>query len=414
MGLLLIVVSVAGCSGLGDEPIRRLEADVARSPGEADALRRLGMAYARDGRFDPAYAALRRAEQTAPGDVRTQVLIALVEEGRGNWAEAIARYESVPSSPEYDPFVADRRDWLHRQSVRSDVRALLDAEGYPSTVPRRSSVAVFPLAHRAGDPAFADLGRGFSEWIREDLAALGVPIAEGRRAETVLNELGVSPTTLDPARARRLGRLLQATDVVVGTVAVADGRIEVGAAPWAWEEESAPDLSLVEGDLDDLAAIEARLVLALANRLGMGLTDGDRQRLMDRPSPDAEAFRLYSRGLLAEDAGRFDDAADLYREATRRDPSFEAAQKAALTLDRLQAVPADVQVALASLDSARALSPAMQLVDARVQRLSGSLGVAAGRFGAGRDPAAEVSLRPPAGTPSPFPDPPAPPSTGGN
>lgn len=415
VGLVLLLVA-AGCAGpapgAGPDQIRALEARVAASPGDAEGLRALGETYARAGQYDLAYDALRRAEQIAPTDPRTQIALGLVEEARGDRAEALARLEGVPPLPTYDPFVEARREWLRREVARADARALSIAEDSPQITPRQTSVAVFPLATQGGDAQTAALGRGLSQWIADDLAALGVPVVEDIRVHTLIDELGLRPTSLAPDRARYLGRLLRTTSGIIGTVSVSGGRVEVGAAPWEWEQEQVPEFSLVEGALQDVADVERRLVIALASRLGVRVTDADRERLAERASPDIDAFLLYSRGLLAEDAGRLAEAADLYREAARRDPSFGAAEAAALAVARLQAVPGEASAALAALAPSGEPSLAAQLVRSRVARLNGSLGVGVGRSETDRDPASEVPLVPPSTTP--FPAPPPPPSSGGN
>jgi hypothetical protein len=77
--------------------------------------------------------------------------------------------------------------------------------------------------------------------------------------------------------------------------------------------------------MDQLFALEKRIALDLFDELGVQLTVAERNAIEQRPTRSIAAFLAYSRGLTAEDQGRYDDASRYYRDAAHLDPTFGAA-----------------------------------------------------------------------------------------
>jgi hypothetical protein len=89
-----------------------------------------------------------------------------------------------------------------------------------------------------------------------------------------------------------------------------------------------------EDRLSQLFVMEKSLVLSLLERMGVALTPAEQRALAERPTADLQAFLAFSRGLEAEDRGRFQDAAVQFRRAAQRDPGFRAAVQRAATSQR--------------------------------------------------------------------------------
>jgi hypothetical protein len=81
--------------------------------------------------------------------------------------------------------------------------------------------------------------------------------------------------------------------------------------------------------LDQIFTMEKNLALGLFQQLGVQLSAADRQALETRPTRSLQAFLAYSNGLMAEDEGRFGDAARFFDQARTIDPGFgQALQRA--------------------------------------------------------------------------------------
>ena len=407
VGLALLAGCAGPSSSLTAADVRArlpaLEARAEAAPSDADALRELGRAYARLGEYDRAREALLQAERLGPRDAGTAYALGLVDEAEGRPAQALARYRAAGGAAPYGPLVAGRRARLEGEAARADVDSLLDAESYPAV--RDGVVAVFPLRFR-GDAALRPLARGVTALLADDLAALGLRVVGAGRVRAVLDALALGPDDVGADRARRLGRLLQSDHVVVGSLAAQGDSLRVEAALWEWGESPAPAFADAAGALDALFQVEADLVLAVAERAGLALSEADRARIAERPTQDAAAFLQFSRALAEEDAGRYAEAAALYAEAARLDPGFRLAADRAATAQTLEAASGSVQSALAAADRLVPSVAAARLVGRRLTHVNQSLGVHTPALGGERVPTAEVPLAPPS---TPLDPPPLPP-----
>jgi tetratricopeptide (TPR) repeat protein len=79
--------------------------------------------------------------------------------------------------------------------------------------------------------------------------------------------------------------------------------------------------------LDQVFDLEKRIALDLFRELGVTLTVAERNAVEQRPTRSLAAFVAYSRGLTADDEGRYDDAVRYFNDAVRIDPGFGPAQQ---------------------------------------------------------------------------------------
>jgi hypothetical protein len=77
--------------------------------------------------------------------------------------------------------------------------------------------------------------------------------------------------------------------------------------------------------MDQLFSAEKDLVGQTFKDLGITLTPAEQQDVDRRPTSSLQALLAYSRGLMAEDAGRLDEAARFFESARSADPGFGAA-----------------------------------------------------------------------------------------
>ncbi|MFI5229958.1 MAG: hypothetical protein ACHQWU_12875, partial [Gemmatimonadales bacterium] len=89
--------------------------------------------------------------------------------------------------------------------------------------------------------------------------------------------------------------------------------------------------------IDELFTLEKKVVLALFNSLGVTLTTAERNLIEQRPTRSLAAFLAYSRGLEANDAGRYDDARRFFDDAARIDPGFAPARDRSRAASRVSA-----------------------------------------------------------------------------
>ena len=93
----------------------------------------------------------------------------------------------------------------------------------------------------------------------------------------------------------------------------------------------------VEDRLSQLFDWEKGLVFDLIDEMGIVLSEAERREIELIPTEDLQAFLAYSRGVQAEDEGRYGEAAGFFRQAVTIDPGFSAAAEQIEVNEGLQA-----------------------------------------------------------------------------
>jgi|GEM_PF-2432367 len=385
-----------------------LEARVAASPSDGEALRDLGLRLALDGDYAAARVLLTRAVEGRPADGAALFGLGLAAEAMGDReaAESVfARYPQVGGA--WRDSLRARHDAALRRRLRADAAAALAADTLgPST---GSAVGVLPFAYRGADPQYAALGRGLAEVLSADLANVaGLTVVERVRQDALLAESALARAgALDAATAPRTGAMLQADRLVGGEVHVDGDVLRLDAAVWDPTPAELAD-ETAEGSLADLFAMQRTLTRGVFTALGIEVTPEQAARLADPPTDDLTAFLLFSRGLMEEDGGFYRRAADLYRQALERDPTFGLAGARLGEASLSAAASRPPATALLAVAPTVEVGPAAErdAVDARADALATQLQPFL--LPDGRDPLTDANQ---AGLLGPLPDPPPPPDT---
>jgi tetratricopeptide (TPR) repeat protein len=152
-------------------------------------------------------------------------------------------------------------------------------------------------------------------------------VLERARIQAVLDELALQHSgQTDAATNVRVGRLVRAGRLVQGSIFQLDSsQLRVDAAVVDVGTTKVSGVAQAADQMEQLFALEKRIALDLFDQLGVRLTVAERNEIEQRPTRSLAAFLAYSRGLTAEDEGRYDDAGRFYRDAVRLDPDFGAA-----------------------------------------------------------------------------------------
>lgn len=330
---ILFALSLGACaSSASGRSIARLEERQRAEPGSFDVNRRLGIGYYRAGRFADARQALEAASLLAPEDGITALYLGLTAEELGDLAtakRAYSTYLAVGRTSRVRMQLQSRLAALARRELIAEAkravqqeRALADVPGSPTTV------AVLPLRFSGSDSSLRPLGRGLAELLTTDLARSSqLTVLERARIQAVLDELALQRSgQTDSATNVRAGRLLQAGRLVEGSLLqLDDAQLRVDAAVVDVPTTQVRGIAQGADRLEQLFALEKRIALDLFDQLDVTLTVAERNAVEQRPTRSLAAFLAYSRGLTAEDEGRYDDASRFYRDAARIDPDFGAA-----------------------------------------------------------------------------------------
>jgi tetratricopeptide (TPR) repeat protein len=332
----LLVAGLAACATGGmsaGDSVTRLEQQQRTDPQSAAVNRSLGIAYYKANRYPEARASLETAARIDPKDGTTALYLGLTDEELGDLPAAKTAYSSYIQfgrTSRVRTQLQSRLAALTRKELTADAKAAVKQEASISTQagdPR--TVAVLPLRFSGADTTLKPLERGFADLLTTDLARSSqLTLVERSRMQALLDEIKLQQSgATDAASNVRAGKLVRAGRVVQGAILQVDGsNLRVDAAVVDVPTSQVRGSAQATDQLEQVFNLEKKLALDLFTQLGVTLTVAERQQIEQRPTRSMQAFLAYSRGLTAEDEGRYDDAGRFFNEAIRLDPGFSAAQ----------------------------------------------------------------------------------------
>ncbi len=339
IGLLAGIVGAdIACAGrrvaeVSPAEIPEIESALARDPDNGPLRVRYAAALFAADRCELAVAEARRARGLVPQDAAAVLVIGQCLERSGDYEQALSEYRGyLAAFPEARGSAAVRaREMLAFRAYSTQLaRLALQNEAQLAQQPADpNTLAILPLTI-AGDTAqYGALSRGLAQIIMSDLALIRrFRLVERIRLNALLDELRLAEAgRVDPATAARLGRLIQAGRLVQGLAAIPpEGEVRLEAnVVLPSGEVVGPEA--VSGRFRDLLRLEKELVVQLAGRLGYFLSEAERRLIMENGTQNLAAFLAYSRGLVAEDLGDYQAAAQFYSQAVQNDPGFVQARQ---------------------------------------------------------------------------------------
>lgn len=302
------------------------------NPDDFEAVRNLGMYYSQVKEHNIAKDHIDRALAIKPDDPAVMLYKGVNLEHFGKPDEAVEyykRYIDVPESSPYREVMEGRFLWIKRQKDYADVKLMIQQEDEISAAEiSPNTMAVFPLIYQGINPDYVPLSRGFSEMVSIDLAKIPrLTILERIRIQAVLDELKFAQSGfVDQSTAPRSGRILRAGTIVSGDYDVTDqGNFKINLGSWDTQSTERKSWVNKSGKLDDFFVLQKEVVFAFLEMNGIDLTIQEKESIASIPTQNLESFLAYSKGLLLEDAGKFNEASLEYQRAAQLDPRFQIA-----------------------------------------------------------------------------------------
>ncbi len=333
----LLLAGAAACAtataGVG-ESVTRLETQLHENPSSAAVNRSLGIAYYKANRYPEARSALESAQKIDPKDGTTALYLGLTAEAMNDLAGARAAYSSYIQYGKTNRVrgqLESRLVALSKKELQADAKVAVAQEAAISTQPGNPrTIAVLPMRFAGSDSNLKALERGFADLLTTDLARSSqLTLVERSRVQALIDEMALQQSGTTDAKSNvRTGKLVRAGRVVQGNLTqVGDASLNVTAAVVDVPTSEIKGTATQADQLEQVFNIEKKLALDLFTQLGVTLTVAERNAVEQRPTQSIQAFLAYSKGLVAEDAGRYDEASRFFTEATRIDPGFNAAQQ---------------------------------------------------------------------------------------
>ena len=369
--ILALILAGACASGGGAGALPRLEAQQQQEPQSASVNRALGIAYYQAGKFPDARRALEKATQLDPKDGTTALYLGLTAEEQGDLPAARKAYSSYIEfgrTSRVRGQLQSKLAALSRKEIEADAKVAVKQESTIGNDAGSSrTVAVLPMRFRGADSTLKPLERGIADLLTTDLARSSqLTLVERSRMQALLDEMKLQQSgTTDVATNVRAGKMVRAGRVVQGSILQMGGtNLRVDAAVINVPTTLIQGTAQGADQLDQLFSLEKKIALDLFRQLGVALTVAERNAIEERPTKSLAAFLSYSRGLTAEDEGRYDDASRHFNDAARIDPSFNAAQQkgkeAATVSAGVAATPAVVTASLSGTAEGAVVQAATQ------------------------------------------------------
>ena len=332
-----LAFGMAGCATAGmsaGDSVARLEQQQKSSPQSVASNRSLGIAYYKAERYTDAQSTLVKAQKLDPKDGTTALYLGLTDEALGDLSGARAAYSSYIEfgrTSRVRGQLESHLAALTRKELAADAKTAVAQEATISTqAGDPHTVAVMPLRFSGSDSTLKPLERGFADLLTTDLSrSAQLKLVERARMQALLDEIKVQQSGATDATSNvRAGKMLRAGRVVQGSLNQLNGEtINVAAAVVDVPTSKINGVANQSDQLDQIFNLEKRLALDIFTQMGVTLTVAERNQIEQRPTRNLAAFLAYSRGLTAQDEGRYDDAGRFFNEAVRLDPGFNAAQQ---------------------------------------------------------------------------------------
>jgi len=331
---LLALVAIPAAAQVSADALAKLEAKHQASPNSVTASRALGIAYFKNKKYADATAVLSAAQKQAPKDGVIALYLGMSAEEQGDLISARAAYTTyldVGRTASARADVTKRLAAVAQKELAASAKATVANEQKLASTPGDvRTIAVLPLSVTGGGPEMQALGRGLADLMITDLRKKrDVTVVERDHIQALLDEIAIGQSNrVDQETAARSGRLLQAGRVVHGSLNIgAQNALTINEAVINVSTSASTPASPANGTLEQLFDLEKRTVLSVIEGLGFQLTAAERNAIQVRPTQNVQAFLAYSRGLVAQDAGRLDEAVSFFDNARALDPRFNAASQ---------------------------------------------------------------------------------------
>jgi len=308
-------------------------ARIRKNPGDVEALKGLGEACYKAGKYSIANKCLQRALKLTPDDPLCLYYLGMMLERqdlRGDALKLYSRYTASQAGPFRDK-VEERFVVLQRESWTEEARSLAEQEtaiGAETASP--GTIAVLPFTVQSDDPQMKPVGKGLAEMLITDLSQIrSLKLVERVRVQSLFDEIKLGQTGLvRESEAARFGRMLSAGRVVRGGLAVDPGRkMRLEAVTLKTSEGAASKPVALTDAFTNLLLAEKDLAFKVLDRLGVDPTPAERRSILTVPTKNLQAFIAYCNGLDLEDKGQFQKAAGQYQSALDLDPQFQSARQ---------------------------------------------------------------------------------------
>ena len=322
-----------------------LKAHLQKDPGSVWATTQLGVAYLHLDDLDPAIDLFLNVQRMQPKEPRSMLYLGLAFIGKEQYEKAIASWDSYSSDNAIVMAEIKKQLTLLKitYSRKMAQKALLEEKKLATIKPDKNTFAVCYYADVSPNNSFRAFQKALAAMVISDLAKIDtVSIVERIRLQSLFMEMALGQTGIvDQSTAPRVGHLIGAENLVVGTLSAGSIRTDTSLASTSKKKVLGNAALTVEQK--DFFNLPKEIAINVAKLAGVKLTSAQLKIIGNEHTKSYDAAISYGNGLLALDADNWKSAREFFEKALRADPQWILAQEAYLSC------PPDSSPAIAQL-----------------------------------------------------------------
>jgi len=341
----LVKADVKMSTGDYQEAIAILKAYLEKEPDSVWARTQLGKAYLNIEELDLAIDSLLKAQQIQPKESRSTLYLGLAYIGKGKYEKAIATWEGYKSTNAFINAEVKKQLTLLKitYSRKMAQRALNEEKKLTTIKPEKNTFAVCYYADASPNNSFRAFQKALAAMVISDLAKIDlISIVERIKLQSLFFEMGLGQTGIvDPSTAPRVGHLIGAENLVVGTLSSGSIRTDTSLASTSKGEVVGNAAITVKED--EFFNLPREIAINVAKLAGIELTGVQLKLFGKEHTKSYKAAISYGNALIALDSDNWKDAREFFEKALAADPQW------ILALDGYQSCPSDASPTISQL-----------------------------------------------------------------
>ncbi|WP_320040534.1 tetratricopeptide repeat protein [uncultured Desulfobacter sp.] len=341
LALCVAMLQIYGCSGIMkanhlisqeryDEAIPILKEQIAERPDFARARNKLGFAYLKTGQLDKAINEFENVLNKVPDEPYAILYLGMAylnKEELGKAMDTWKMYKNVRAPLVEEEINRLMTVLLIAQSQRSAKTALAQEGQLKTNKPDANTIAVCYFNDLSADKSLRAFQKGLAAMVATDLSKIrNFKVIERLRLQALLQEMKLGQTGIvDPNTAPRVGKLLGTENLVTGNLSL--GSIQVVASVSSSSNEKVLGSTSTKVEQENFYDLPGLVIQNCADILGIKLSDEEKAVIGVPHTKVYQAFIYYGQALDALDAGKWQDAKNLFEMALKEDPLFYLAKK---------------------------------------------------------------------------------------
>lgn len=333
----IVSLGISGCGTMGllkaelkiqtgdyQEAIAILQEHLTKEPDSVWARTQLGKAYLNTEELDLAIDSLLKAQQIQPKESRSTLYLGLAYIGKEQYEKAIATWEGYRSNNSIITAEIKKQLTLLKitYSRKMAQKALSEEKKLATIKPESNTFAVCYYADTSPNNSLRAFQKALAAMVISDLSKIdSISIVERVKLQSLFFEMSLGQTGIvDPSTAPRVGHLIGAENLVVGTLSSGSIRTDTSLASTSRGEVIGN--AAITAQEDEFFNLPREIAINVAKLAGIKLTEEQLKRLGSDHTKSYEAAISYGNALMAIDSDNWKEAREFFEKALAADPQW--------------------------------------------------------------------------------------------